>query len=241
MRKLLVVVCLVAMPLVAQDAAKVGPDVYKCIFENEKVRVCEVTFKPGASVAMHSHPQHLVYVMSSGKLHIMPAGKAPVDVDFKPGMAVWSDAETHSAVNQGKTELRGLVVELKEAQDPVATAVMDMEREWGEAMLAGNVAKIENIVADDWTMIDPAGQRTSRAQALDDLRSGALKFESSTPGDIKVNVYGDTAIVNGSSKDKGTYKGMDISGDYVFTDVFVKRDGKWRAVSTQVTRVMPPQ
>jgi beta-alanine degradation protein BauB len=241
MRKLLVVVSLVALPLLAQDAAKVGPDVYKCIFENEKVRVCEVTFKPGASVAMHSHPQHLVYVMSPGKLHIMPAGKAPVDADFKPGMAVWSEAETHSAVNQGKTELRGLVVEFKEAPDPVATAVMDMERQWGAAMLAGDVAKIENIVADDWSMTDPGGQRQTRAQALDDLRSGALKFESSTPGEMKVTVYGDTAIVTGSSKDKGTYKGMDISGDYVFTDVFVKRDGKWRAVSTQVTRVMPPQ
>ncbi len=241
MRKLLLVVSLVALPLFAQDAAKVGPDVYKCIFENEKVRVCEVTFKPGASVAVHSHPQHLVYVMTPGKLHITPVGKAPVDVDFKPGMAVWSEAETHSAVNQGKTELRGLVVELKEAQDPVAAAIMSMEKEWLDAMLAGNAAKIGTFLADDWVFTDPGGQRMTRTQMLDDFRSGTLKIESSVPGEVKVNVYGDTAIVNGSSKDKGTYKGMDISGDYVFTDVFVKRDGQWRAVSSAVTRVMPMQ
>jgi ketosteroid isomerase-like protein/quercetin dioxygenase-like cupin family protein len=241
MRKLLLVVSLVSLPLFAQDAAKVGPDVYKCILENDMVRVCEVTFKPGASVAVHSHPQHLVYVITPGKLKITPVGAAPVEVDFKPGQAVWSPAETHSAINAGKTELRGLVVELKEAQDPVAAAIMNMEKEWMEAMLAGNAAKIGTFLADDWVFTDPGGQRMTRTQMLDDFRSGALKIESSVPGEVKVNVYGDTAIVNGSSKDKGTYKGMDISGDYVFTDVFVKRDGQWRAVSSAVTRVMPMQ
>jgi ketosteroid isomerase-like protein len=59
-----------------------------------------------------------------------------------------------------------------------------------------------------------------------------------TPQDLKVKVYGDTAIVSGQTTDKGKYKGQDISGTYRFTDVFVKRDGKWMAVSTHVTPVV---
>ena len=244
MRKTLVVVFLLSIPLFAQDPAKVAPDIYKCIFENERVRVCEVTFKPGASVAVHSHPEHLVYVMQPGKLTITPVGGKPVDADFKAGQAMWSPADAHSAVNPGKGTLRGLVVELKEMpvkEDPVTSAILQMERDWSAALIANDAAKLEWIMADDWTMTDPAGQRMTRAQSLAEMRDGSLKLESMSPSDVKVAVYGDTAVVTGRSKDKGTYKGMDISGEYAFTDVFVKRDGKWRAVSTQLTRVAPPQ
>ena len=53
----------------------------------------------------------------------------------------------------------------------------------------------------------------------------------------KVNVYGDTAIVTFASNDKGTYKGKDISGKTRWTDVFVKRGGKWQIVSSHGSRV----
>src|SRR5688500_3353734 len=108
--------------LSAQDPAKVGANVYNCVMENERVRVCEITFKPGASVAVHSHPGHVVYVISGGRLRITPAGGKSEDFDFKPGMAMWLDAAVHSAVNIGTTELRGLVVEVRDV-DPVASAI----------------------------------------------------------------------------------------------------------------------
>ena len=234
----LVAVFLVAIPALAQDPAVVGSNVYKCVFENERVRLCEVTFKPGASVAVHSHPEHLVYVTSPGKLRITPANGAAVDVDFKAGQALRSGAETHSAVNTGKTELRGLVFELKEPR-PMTTeqALMQVERDWSDAMVKGDVATVERFTADDWSMINPMGQRESRADAMASLRSGDLDFESSNLSDLDVKLYGDTAIVTGRSTDKGKYKGMDISGEYRFTDVFVNRNGRWQAVSTTVTRV----
>jgi len=241
MRKLVIAIC-VALPLLAQDPAKVGSDIYRCTFENEYARLCEVVFKPGASVGMHSHPNHLVYVTAPGKLRITPAGKDPVDADFKPGMAAWMGAETHSAVNTGKTELRGLVIEFKERpmKDPAEQAILDLEKDWMAAMLAGDTSRIENITAEDWVFTDPSGRVQTRAESVAEFKNGTLKIESTTPLGLKVNVYGDTAVVNGRTKDKGTYNGADISGEYQFTDVFVKRDGKWRAVATQVTRVMPP-
>ena len=45
-----------AAPAYAQDPAVVAPDFYKCTFENEHARLCEVTVKPGATVPTHSHP-----------------------------------------------------------------------------------------------------------------------------------------------------------------------------------------
>lgn len=224
----------------AQDPAKVGPNIYKCTFENERARVCEIRFKPGDSIPVHSHPDHIVYVISGGKLRITPTKGAPAEADVKPGQVLWFPAEAHSAVNVGSTDVRGLVIELKDTHvDSTAQAVMQLERDWAKALVAGDTATIERITASDWVMTDPGGNRTARAESLAEMRSGALKFESMTPLDMEVRVYGDTAIVNGRSRDKLTYKGQDMSGEYRFTDVFVKRDGRWQAVSSAVTRVMP--
>jgi len=55
--------------------------------------------------------------------------------------------------------------------------------------------------------------------------------------EMKVRVYGDTAVVTGQSTVKGIFKTQDISGKYRWTDVFVKRDGKWQIVNAQLTPV----
>lgn len=98
----------------AQDPAVVATDIYKCTFENEHTRLCEVTFKPGAKIAPHSHPDHLVYVLQPGKLRITDDGTGKSDdVDFTMGQAVWLPAVTHHAENLGGAELKALVIEFK--------------------------------------------------------------------------------------------------------------------------------
>ena len=97
----------------AQDPLKVGPDVYKLKLENERVRVLEVTFAPGAKIGMHSHPDHVAVALTPGKLRIMAKGGKPQELDLKSGDPVWILAESHQAENVGKTEVKLVVVELK--------------------------------------------------------------------------------------------------------------------------------
>jgi len=98
----------------AQDPAKVGPDIYKVVFENARVRVSEATFKPGAKIKMHSHPDHFVYPLAGGKLKITrPDGKSE-EAEVQPGKVMWMAAETHKGQNVGESEVKLLVVELKE-------------------------------------------------------------------------------------------------------------------------------
>ena len=233
-----VLVVIVAFPLFAQDPARVAPQIYNCVLENERVRICEIKFRPGDRIALHSHPDHAVYVIAPAKLRITNAAGQANDFDFKPGQTAWIPAESHSAVNIGSTEFRGLVVELRET-DPVKQAIMQLGQDWTTALTKGDWATMDRIVASDWVLIDPTGTIVTRAEIIGDLRSGALKFQSMTPRDVQVRIYGDTAVVSGRSVDRGTYKGTDISGEYRFTDVFVKRDGRWQAVSTHLTRVTP--
>lgn len=102
----------------AQDPAVVATDIYKCTFENEHTRVCEVTFKPGAKIASHSHPDHVLYILQPGKLRITDDGSGEsADVDFTLGQTVWLPAVTHHGVNIGGTEIKGLVVEFKDRKD----------------------------------------------------------------------------------------------------------------------------
>ena len=95
------------------DPLKVGPEIYKLAFENEKVRVLEVHFAPGVSIGEHWHPDHLAYIMTAGKLQITAHGGKPQVVDGKPGMVIFIKSESHSAKNLGETDIKILVVELK--------------------------------------------------------------------------------------------------------------------------------
>ena len=52
---------------------------------------------------------------------------------------------------------------------------------------------------------------------------------------MKVRVFGNTAVVTGSDDEKSSYKGKDTGGHYVWTDIFVKRNGRWQAVASQGT------
>jgi ketosteroid isomerase-like protein len=116
----------------------------------------------------------------------------------------------------------------------VEQALMQMERDWTEASLKKDAATLDKILADDWVGQGPTGTQP-KAQALAELKSGDSKLDSITLGDMKVRVFGDTAIVTGSDDEKSAYKGKDTSGHWIWTDVFAKRQGHWQAVASQGT------
>ena len=91
-----------------------APNIYKQLFDNDRVRVSEIKFNPGDKAAMHTHPYpHVVYILEGGQLTIThPDGTSAV-VDAKTGDVLWMDPETHEAVNTGTAVLRGTVTEIK--------------------------------------------------------------------------------------------------------------------------------
>ena len=95
-----------------KDPLKVAKNVYKFVMENDRVRVLEVQFKPGEKAAMHTHPDHVVYVLKGGKAKMTSSGKTDT-LDLKTGQAIFLKAQSHEAENTGKTDLDLLVVELK--------------------------------------------------------------------------------------------------------------------------------
>ncbi|HBR13980.1 MAG TPA: cytoplasmic protein [Candidatus Omnitrophica bacterium] len=105
----------------AADPLEVAPDMYKLIYENDRVRVMQVTFQVGGKIAEHSHPDHFLHVLEGGNLQITKADGTVTDAELKVGDVIWINAETHWAVNTGTTPVRLLVTELKEPKPAAAT------------------------------------------------------------------------------------------------------------------------
>jgi len=98
------------------DPVTVGPTIYKKVLENERVRVLEITFKKGAKIAAHAHPDHAAYVLTAGKLKVTPEKGAAQEMDMQVGQAVFLPAQVHSAENVGKGELKAVVFEFLPAK-----------------------------------------------------------------------------------------------------------------------------
>jgi len=94
------------------DATQVAPDVYKVLFENDRVRVLDVHMRPGAKSARHAHPDYVVYMMGPAKVKFTAPDGTSAEAEFPAG-AVWRDAEEHAVENISGGALRAVFVELK--------------------------------------------------------------------------------------------------------------------------------
>lgn len=116
-------------------------------------------------------------------------------------------------------------------------ALRRIEQELTDAMLKGDASAVERHYADAFIFNTPDGEVMNKAQIVSNLKTGGAKFESSNFEDMKVQVYGDSAVVTSLTTDKGTVGGVDVSGRYRWMDVFVRRGGRWQLVAAQGTRV----
>ena len=118
--------------------------------------------------------------------------------------------------------------------------LMKMEHDMLAALLKKDAATFGKHFSDDVVLTTPNGAVQTKAQLLDDVKSGALVLEASTISDMKVKVHGDAAVVTYITTDKGKYKGQDISGRFRWTDVFVRQGGAWQLVAAQGTPIQAP-
>jgi len=85
---------------------------------------------------------------------------------------------------------------------------------------------LQTLWADEYLNTDQDGNTFTKSQDLANASDRGTSVTSFALTDLKVHVYGDTAVVTGSNTLEATFKGKDSSGAYRFTDVFVKRNGR---------------
>ncbi|HZP58986.1 MAG TPA: nuclear transport factor 2 family protein [Opitutaceae bacterium] len=140
---------------------------------------------------------------------------------------------SHGQTNQNETAPRP---ECRKAEQALQT----LEQEWANAVKHRDVAKIDQIQAEEFMFTDPAGRVWTKAQALKTVGSGSLIIDSFELSDLNVRIYGTAAVVTFRVVWNGRSNGVDISGPQRMTDVFVQRDGRWQCVASQTTRIPSP-
>lgn len=118
-----------------------------------------------------------------------------------------------------------------------AAAVEKADKERSQAIVKGDLATIDKTTADTYLFTDTTGRVSTKKELLDAFKSGALKVKSQDPSDIKVQVYGNTAVETGKVTDQTTRDGKDNSGTSRFTRVWVNRNGSWQTVAFQETKI----
>src|SRR6266852_7583613 len=115
-----------------------------------------------------------------------------------------------------------------------------LETDRAAAAVKGDVATLEKQTSDDYTFINLYGQMSDKSQMVNNFKTGRTKLTSNEVSDMKVRVYGNTAVITGKADVAGTMAGKDTKGQIMFTRVYVKKGGSWQSVAFQQTLVPAP-
>lgn len=125
------------------------------------------------------------------------------------------------------------------AQPPgpaVADTIKQLEQQWADAMIAGDLPALSQIVADDWISGVP-GKAATKATFLADVKSGKHKLETCEFGPRDVQVLGDVAVLQGSVTETRLADGQRRTFRVTYMDVWVKRGGRWLVFRSHATKL----
>jgi len=115
-------------------------------------------------------------------------------------------------------------------------ALMEIERGFIAAAKNRDIAYFERTLAKEYAQVAD-GKPVNVAAQLAELKAGHVQFESMAIRDLRAHVVGDAAIVSMVAEATGTYRGKPFTDKARGVDFFVKRDGRWQIVNSQMTTI----
>lgn len=166
---------------------------------------------------------------------ISPAviGMAQERVKESPGTTVdaWRQSLPRDAEAPGPAEENPETAISSPSREETQKILLTLETKWMDSLRASDADSLGEIIAADFSFASPRMKDVKDRikyleHALRDLKVTSYEFEK-----ITVRPFGRTAIVSGLLKQNATVKGEDWAGTYLVTDVWINRNGIWRAVS----------
>jgi len=114
--------------------------------------------------------------------------------------------------------------------------LLKLENDFAQAVTNNDADAVDGFLSDDWIIVDPDGGIIDKARFLGVIKSGALSHEMMESANLRVRLYGNTAVVTGLTTSKGKFMGQDFTSCERATDIFVKQNDRWQCVFTQLTR-----
>lgn len=118
-----------------------------------------------------------------------------------------------------------------------ADDVLRAERERVAALVADDFAALDRLLSPALNYGHSSGVAETKAEYLDALRSGRLKYKSLEHSSPSVRIHGDTAIMQGTSKVRAVSGGVESTVNLRFLLVYIRDGGQWRLAAWQSTRL----
>jgi hypothetical protein len=118
--------------------------------------------------------------------------------------------------------------------------ITENERQWCDFLATGDNTAPKRFIADDFVGVASDGTQYNKQQAIDDLRDSAKQYRSNRLDQIKVRFFGDTAVAKGDEVWE-LRSGEHRHGRFVWTDVWVLRNGQWQIVAAEAVKVLDPE
>ena len=123
------------------------------------------------------------------------------------------------------------------ADDEKAVAALDTE--YQAAVKKNDAATMARILADDFVLVTGLGKTYTKADLLEEARSGRMVYQRQEDSNQKVRVWGDTAVVTALLWAKGTDGGKAFDYKLWFSDTYARTPDGWHYVFAQASTRLP--
>jgi len=119
--------------------------------------------------------------------------------------------------------------------DPRESKLVVLERLWNEAQVGRDSASLDALVAERFINTEYDGEVSDKAKFLSDIKDPLFKPTVASIQNVKVNLFGETAVITGVYRTKGTYQGKPYDHLGRFTDTWISENGKWQCVASHTS------
>jgi ketosteroid isomerase-like protein len=119
--------------------------------------------------------------------------------------------------------------------DPRENKLLVLERLWNEAQVNRDAAALEALISSRFVNTEYDGDVSDKQKFLADIKDPLYKPSLATIQDVKMNFFGDTAVVTGIYHTQGTYQGRPYDHVGRFTDTWIFDMGKWLCVASHTS------
>lgn len=114
--------------------------------------------------------------------------------------------------------------------------VRRVDGQWRDALLRRDLKALEKILADEYVSTNSKGEVQNKARELAGLKAAVLRFVSFDTDEVKVHVYGDSAIVTGRESLSIFYEGREVGGQFRYTRVYIRRQRRWLLAASHTSK-----
>jgi len=117
------------------------------------------------------------------------------------------------------------------------TKIIALENLWNQMQLNHDADAMGKLLDEDFVFTDYDGAVMSKEQFLETIRDKSYQLTVEASENMKLHRHGDTVVVIGATHEKGTYKGKPYQHQGRFTDTWMKKNGQWLCIASQLSLI----